>query len=114
MSGYRYDFSEWAEFLFPPDPTGHTSAHAHILDRFGDLQTFTDKVFHIVERVCESADVNPPGVGGMHRATYLCVADYVGHGVGLWEVEDDEPWAAKLRPVILADAEFQAALEGLQ
>jgi len=58
--------------------------------------------------------VDPPGVGGMHSATYLSVADYVGHGVGLWEIEDDEPWAAKLRPVILADAEFQAALEGLQ
>ena len=109
MSGNRYEYEEWAFFLFEESDERDT-----ILDRFDSLQTFSDKAHAAVERVCSQLDIDPPGVEGMHRATYLSVADYMGHGVGLWEVEDDEPWAAKLRPAILADTGFQAILEGVQ
>ena len=49
----------------------------------------------------------------MHRASYLSVAEHLGHGVGLYAIEDEEPWAATLRSVILADEDFQDALAGL-
>ncbi len=111
----RYEYDEWADFLFQEseDPSKNYERDM-LIERFGSIAAFSAKVHAAVARVCSELELDPPGIDGMHRATFLSAADYMGHGLGLWEIVDDEPWAAKLRPVILIDKEFATVMTGLE
>ena len=115
MSGNRYDYDAWADCLFEKsqDPSENHDRDM-IIERFGSIDAFSAAAHAAVTAICEHLDIDPPGVLGMHRATYLSVCDYMGHGTGLWEIEGDEPWAAKLRPALVLDERFGTVLAGLE